>query len=145
MDFRAAERDFFRALNAFVEPAVRAGLGGPCLIPCGLIVLETTGRRSGLPRRTPLLASLIDRCLVVATVRPHSHWVRNARANPSVRYWLNGREHRGRAHVITADARPALPETLPQLVRVLAENLLARYAALGWSFAVIEPGPPEPA
>ncbi len=144
MDPAGVERDLFRALNAFVEPAVRAGLGGPCLIPLGLIVLETVGRRSGRLHRTPLLASVVDGCIIVGTFRRRSSWVRNAEAAPAVRYWLNGRELRGRAHVVRPGRPPALPSTVSQLVRGIAATLLARYAALGWSFAVIEPVAGEP-
>ena len=39
------ERNFFRALNSVVEPAVRRGLGSPRLAPSTLIVLESTGYR----------------------------------------------------------------------------------------------------
>lgn len=141
MDAERLERDFFRTLNAFVEPAVRAGLGGPCLIPAGLIVLETTGRITGRPRRTPLLASVVDGCLILATFRPRSHWVRNAAANPHVRYWLNGQERHGRATVILPGQPVQLPATLPPLVRGLAENLLVRSTELGWSIAIVEPNP----
>lgn len=144
MDPAAFERDFFRALNAFVEPAVRAGLGGPCLVPAGLIVLETTGRRSGRPYRTPLLASLVDGCIIAGTFRPRSNWVRNAEAAPSVRCWVNGRELRARAHILRPGRAPELPATLSQLVRAIADNLLARYTAFGWSFAIIEPDADEP-
>jgi hypothetical protein len=138
------ERDFFRALNAFVEPAVRAGLGGPCLVPVGLVGLETAGRRSGRLYRTPLLASLVDGCIIVGTFRPRSNWVRNAEAAPAVRCWLNGRELCGRAHVLRPGRQPELPETVSQLVRAIAENLLTRYTAFGWSFAIIEPDAEEP-
>jgi hypothetical protein len=139
MDTDRLERDFFRALNAFVEPAVRAGLGGPCLVPAGLIVLESKGRTSGQPRHTPLLASLIDGCLIVSTFRPRSHWVQNALACPEVRFWLNGQAHRGRAFVIRPGQPVELPDSLPQLVRGIAGHLLPRYAAFGWSFAIIAP------
>lgn len=107
-----AERDFFRFLNAFVEPAVRAGLAGPCLVPWGLIVIETVGRRTGRAYRTPLLASRIEGHLLVATFRPRSHWVRNAQAAGVVRYWANGREGTARAIVIR-DGADSPPPGLP--------------------------------
>ncbi len=135
----AAEREFFRFLNAFVEPAVRAGLAGPCLIPFGLVVLETTGRRTGTLHRTPLLASLVEDAIIVGTVRRHSHWVQNARANPGVAVWVNGHRREGTAAVLFPGEPAALPAGAGQLVRSLAEHVLARYTALGWSFAVIVP------
>jgi hypothetical protein len=67
------EADFFRALNALVEPAVHAGCGSPGLLPTGLIVLETTGAKSGQPRRVPLLAGL-------RWLRLHRHRARRALA-----------------------------------------------------------------
>ena len=94
------EADFFRALNALVEPAVRAGCGSPGLLPTGLIVLETTGAKSGQPRRVPLLATVFDGCVFIGTVRgARSLWVRNLVAEPRARYWVAGREHRGLARI----------------------------------------------
>ena len=49
------ETEFFRTLNLLVEPAVRAGCGSPGIAPTGLIVLETKGRHTGIPYRTPVL------------------------------------------------------------------------------------------
>jgi F420H(2)-dependent quinone reductase len=39
---------------------VRAGCGSPGLLPAGMVVLETTGAKSGLPRRVPLLATVLE-------------------------------------------------------------------------------------
>jgi len=47
-----------RRLNARVESRIRFGFASPGILPAGLIVLETTGRRSGQVYRTPLLASM---------------------------------------------------------------------------------------
>ena len=86
---RSAEHDFasefFRTLNSVVEPVVSAGCFSPNLFaPTGLIVLETTGRRSGKPHRTPVLAMLMDGHLIVRTFRgERSHWFQNLRANPA--------------------------------------------------------------
>ena len=102
------EADFFRALNALVEPAVRAGCGSPGLLPTGLIVLETTGAKSGQPRRVPLLATVFDGCVFIGTVRgARSLWVRNLVAEPRVRYWVAGREHRGLAQDLRPGSAPA--------------------------------------
>lgn len=87
VDRSAIERQFFRTLNRVVEPMVRAGLGSPRIAPGGLIVLETTGRKSGRRFRTPLAATRIGDYVLVATARgSRSQWVPNASARPSVRF-----------------------------------------------------------
>jgi deazaflavin-dependent oxidoreductase (nitroreductase family) len=135
-----AEAEFFRTLNALVEPAVRAGCGSPGLLPTGMIVLETMGATSGRPRRVPLLATVFDGCVFVSTARgARSQWVKNLRARGEVRYWLGGRVHPARARVFAAGA--PLPSTtgLPPLARAVAEGLLPPATAFGWTFAVITP------
>jgi len=134
------EAEFFRTLNIVVEPLVRAGCGSPGILPTGLIVLETTGARSGQPRRIPLVATVFDRCVFLSTVRgDRSQWVRNIAADPAVRYWLAGREERGRARLF-APGRP-LPSTegMPVFARTVAESLLPPATLFGWCFAVIAP------
>jgi F420H(2)-dependent quinone reductase len=135
-----AETEFYRALNALVEPAVRAGLGSPGLVPSGLVVLETTGARTGLPRSVTVLATVIEGCVFVSTLRgPRSRWIGNLVAEPRVRYWLLGREHRGRARVFAPEgAAPGL-DGLPPMTRGIAAGLLPPAIALGWTFAIIVP------
>jgi len=136
----SAEAEFFRTLNAILEPAVRAGCASPGLVPTGLIVLETTGAKSGQPRRVPLLATVFDGCVFIATVRgPRSLWIRNLAAEPRARCWIAGREHRGRARIFAPGA--ALPPTddLPPFARAAAEGLLPPATLFGWTFAVITP------
>jgi hypothetical protein len=85
------EREFFRTLNRAVEPLVRAGLGSPRIVPGGLIVLETRGRKSGRLVRTPLAATRLGGYVLVATVRgKRSQWVLNLGAEPKARYWVGG-------------------------------------------------------
>jgi deazaflavin-dependent oxidoreductase (nitroreductase family) len=137
---REAEAGFFRGLNAFVEPLVMRGCASPGLLPTGLTVLETRGRKSGEPRRTPLSASVIDGHVVVSTYRGRrSEWVRNALAEPSVRYWLGGRERAGRATILAQSGPEPVLDGLPDLVRALAEGPLRAAMALGWAFAIIRP------
>jgi hypothetical protein len=87
----ATTRRAFSTLNSVVRPAVQAGLGNPFPIGAGAIVLETTGRRSGLPRPVPVLTTRVGDTLTVSTVRADSQWVRNAEADSNVAVWLGGR------------------------------------------------------
>jgi len=133
-----AEAAWFRVLNQVMEPAVRAGWGSPGLVPTGLVVVETKGERSGRPRRAPLLATLLDGCLVVSTFRAgRAQWARNMRAAPDVRYWLAGRPRAGRARVFAPGVAGATTVGLPPLARLVADCLLAPATAFGWTFAVI--------
>jgi deazaflavin-dependent oxidoreductase (nitroreductase family) len=69
------------------------------------VVLETTGRRTGLPRQTPLArgpTSGGDLWLVAVHGR-HSSWVANLEADPRVRVLLRGRWYTGRASVTPLD------------------------------------------
>ena len=89
----------FRTLNSIVRPAVESGVGNPLPVGGGAIVLETIGRKSGEPRRVPLLASRCGGKLVVSTVRGDSQWLRNVEADPSVKVWLGGKPRHARATV----------------------------------------------
>ena len=77
-DKQTLEREFFRMLNRVVEPAVRKGVGSPRFVPGGLIVLETVGFKTGITRRTPLVATRLHRHVIVATYRAErSFWLKN--------------------------------------------------------------------
>jgi deazaflavin-dependent oxidoreductase (nitroreductase family) len=135
-----AETAFFRTLNAFMEPLIMAGYAAPVFWPTGMIVLETTGARSGLPSRAPLLGTIVDGCVFVSTLRgSRCQWVRNLRARPEVRYWLGGREHRGRARLFAPGARLPASDGFPPLARIAADALLPPARLFGWTFAVIGP------
>lgn len=138
--FAQMEAEFFRTLNACVEPAVRAGFASPGLVPVGLVVVEMIGARTGTPRPVPLVATLLEGCLFVSTVRGRqSRWMRNLRAHPRVRYWIAAEEHAGVAHVFHGNESPESADGLPPLTRAVATQMLGRGTAWGWTFAVIQP------
>ena len=137
------KREFFRALNRVVEPLVRLGVGSPRIVPGGLIVLETRGRKSGRRVRTPLAATRLGGYVLVATARgKRSQWVQNLAAEPKARFWLGGQARAARAFVIHEGKRFRVPKSLPRPVQLVAE-ILAPYREAGWAFAILSPSAGE--
>lgn len=81
-------------------PAVHDWLGSPAL--GYFAVLTTLGRRSGLPRETPLNYALLDGGVyLLAGFGPRSDWYRNLCAHPAVTVRLPGRTFHGTATPVT--------------------------------------------
>ncbi len=89
----------FRTLNRFMQPIVRRGAFSPPAVGSGLVLLETTGRTSGLPRQIPLVATRLGDRVVVSTARGDSQWLRNLEADPEAVVWINGRRRSAIADV----------------------------------------------
>ncbi|NUS25501.1 MAG: nitroreductase family deazaflavin-dependent oxidoreductase, partial [Streptomyces sp.] len=79
-------------------------------------LLETTGRTSGLPRRTPLGGRRVgDSFWLVSEFGERSQYVRNIKADPRVRVRLRGRWHTGVAHLLPDDDPVARLRGLPRV------------------------------
>jgi deazaflavin-dependent oxidoreductase (nitroreductase family) len=65
------------------------------------VVLETTGRRSGRPRPTPLARGPVEdgAMWLISVHGRHADWVRNMEANPAVRLRIRGRWRDGVASI----------------------------------------------
>jgi deazaflavin-dependent oxidoreductase (nitroreductase family) len=67
-----------------------------------VLLLTTTGRKSGQPRVTPLVYEKRGETITVASARgPYADWLRNIQANPRVRVRLGKRQFKGLAEVTT--------------------------------------------
>jgi deazaflavin-dependent oxidoreductase (nitroreductase family) len=125
------KRRLVTALQVHVlNPPVRA-LAERGLAP-SVALLETTGRRSGEPRRTPVTNGLqrgTDTFWVVAEHGRKAAYVRNIEADPRVRVRVGRRWRIGTAHVLDDDDPVARQRTLPRLhsaaVRTLGSELVS--------------------
>lgn len=95
----------------------------------GQVLLETTGRTSGLPRRTPVGGRRVgDSFWLVSEFGHTSQYVRNIQADPRVRVRLRGHWHTGTAHLLPDDDARARLKSLPRFnsaaVRAFGVDLL---------------------
>jgi len=99
-------------------------------------LLETTGRKSGEPRRTPIGGSRVgDQFWFVSEFGDRSQYVKNIKADPNVRVRLKGRWRSGVAHLLPDDDAEARLRELPQFnslaVRAFGTSLLTIRVDLG--------------
>ena len=92
-------------------------------------MLETTGRKSGQPRRTAVGGSVVDnKFSMVSEHGEHSDYVHNIKANPAVRVRINGQWRNGTAHLLPDDDPRQRLRSLPRLnsagVRTMGTDLL---------------------
>jgi deazaflavin-dependent oxidoreductase (nitroreductase family) len=114
-----------RGSNRLTRWALRAGRA-----PAALALLETTGRRTGQARQTPVGNGLDgDTFWLVASHGMQSDYVRNLLAQPRVRVKVSGTWRSGTAVVLPDDDAVARSRSLPHqwdkaIGRMLASGLL---------------------
>jgi deazaflavin-dependent oxidoreductase (nitroreductase family) len=92
-------------------------------------MVETTGRKSGQPRRTAVGGKVVDNQFwMVSEHGEHSDYVRNIKVDPAVRVRINGQWRNGTAHLLPDDDPRQRLRSLPRLngavVRTLGTDLL---------------------
>lgn len=112
-----------------LNPPIRV-LAAHGLVPM-VALLETTGRRSGQPRRTPVTNGLQRGTATFWLVAEHGRkaaYVRNIEAHPHVRVRIGRRWHTGTGHVLDDDDPVARQRMLPRLpaltVRAMGTELV---------------------
>jgi deazaflavin-dependent oxidoreductase (nitroreductase family) len=98
-----------RVNNRLTRFALRRGFA-----PKAFALLETTGRRSGRPRQTPVGNGFDGETFwLVAAHGTQADYVRNIRAEPRVRVKIAGRWRTGIATILPDDDTDARSRTLP--------------------------------
>lgn len=120
--FNEAKRRVIRAVQGRVVNPVGRQLP--------VTMLETVGRKSGQPRHTAIGGRVIDDAFwLVSEHGEHSDFVRNIKADPSVRVRIDGQWRTGTAHLVPEDDPAERLRLLPQLnsavVRVMGTDLLS--------------------
>ena len=105
--------DEFRTYNQGVIEEFRARHGSVSRPPFPILLLTTTGARTGRQATVPLGFGVDDegRVFVVgskAGAPRHPSWFHNLRANPAVTVELSGRTYRARAVVTAGEERERL-------------------------------------
>ena len=114
-----------RVLNPPIKALAVRGLAP------GVALLETTGRKSGQPRRTPVTNGLkrgSNTFWIVAEQGRKAAYVRNIEADPQVRVRVGRRWRSGVAHVLEDDDTRARQRGMPRIhaasVRAMGTELV---------------------
>lgn len=96
----------WRAAGFVPRLLYRIGLGA--VIGRYVLLLTTTGRKTGLPRSVPLQYEEIDGAYYIGSARgTRADWFQNLQTNPEVLVRAGSRAFRGRARAITDTAEVA--------------------------------------
>ncbi|MBN2149659.1 MAG: nitroreductase family deazaflavin-dependent oxidoreductase [Anaerolineales bacterium] len=100
-----------------------------------VLLLTTTGRKSGLPRVTPLQYEQIDGVYYVGSARgPQADWFRNIQANPQVGVQIKDRQFQALAEAVTDPQRIADFFQLRLKRHPLMIGLMMRLEGLPWRY-----------
>lgn len=118
-----------QALKRQVVHGVQRLLVNPLGRQPPLTMLETTGRKSGRPRRTAVGGRVVgNQFWMVSEHGEHSDYVRNIKADPVVRVRVGGQWRHGTAHLLRDDDAVQRLGKLPRLnsaiVRLMGSDLL---------------------
>jgi deazaflavin-dependent oxidoreductase (nitroreductase family) len=114
-----------RLLNPIVKAATSAGIPLP-----SVVILETIGRKSGQPRRTPVGKAIEgDTLWIVAEHGRRASYIRNLEANPRVRVKVGRRWRSGTARTMPEDDPRERQRRMPNkmnsaVVRAMGSELL---------------------
>ena len=87
-----------KTLNARMAANYKRGIGPTRMV----LLLTTTGRKSGLPRVTPLQFEEVDDDYSIASARGQAaDWFKNIQANPNIRVQIREREFDAIAEPVT--------------------------------------------
>src|SRR5512143_574359 len=104
--FSQTRRFILRLIH--LPPRIAYALGLGPLIGKFVLLLTTTGRKSGKLRVTPLQYEEVDGCIyIAAALGQKADWFRNILANPAVRVRVRSRQFEGRAEPVTDPCRIA--------------------------------------
>ena len=104
MEDRSTKRRIATGLAKYVVNPIAKGMYRLGLLAPGTAILETTGRKSGRPRRTPVTNGLDGDVFWIVTEHGHrAAYVLNIKANPRVRVRTGLGWRTGSAHVLPDD------------------------------------------
>ena len=125
-DKLASDAEALHGFNRSIVEEFRANDGNVSDLPGGeVLLLHTTGARSGKPRLTPLAYLAVDgRMLIVgSSLGAHKDpaWAHNLRANPRAHVEVGTDAHDVVAHEVPREERDELFARVTELAPVLAE------------------------
>jgi deazaflavin-dependent oxidoreductase (nitroreductase family) len=115
--------------NKLVNPLIKSAANAGVPLP-SVVILETIGRKSGQPRRTPVGKAIEGDTLWIVTEHGRkAGYVRNIETNPRVRVKVGRRWRTGTAHLMPDDDPRERQRRMPNrtnsaMVRVMASELL---------------------